>query len=191
MDVMTRGLVRVTEWLLLASAEVPPEYFHLPVAGAEEPAFRERVYCYELYHRWRCHWLEELPFSLNGEVDKQGHPLIPGAWKPDFIVHVPGKMTKSNLLVVEVKPANGNVRKMAQDLEKLTSFRRDLRDGQGRPTGYHAAYFLVYGLRLDDSPTLRSSLLEEVVDSAQFDRSLIECLVHARAGIRAVRAAWE
>lgn len=188
---MRRGLERVTEWLLLASAEVASEYFHLPVAGAEEPAFRERVYCYELYHRWRCHWSEGFPFSLNGEADKQGHPLIPGAWKPDFVVHVPGQMTKSNLLVVEVKSANGNVKKMAEDLEKLASFRRDLRDDQGRPAGYHAAYFLVYGLHLDAWPTLRSSLLKEVADSEQFDRSLIECFVHAQAGIRAVRAAWE
>lgn len=134
---MRAPLELVTEWLLSASAELAPEYFHLPVAGAEEAAFRERVYCYELYHRWRCHWQEGFQFSLNGEVDKRKHPLIPGAWKPDFLVHVPGEMT--NLLVVEVKPRTADVKKMAEDLQKLTSFRRDLRDEDRRPANYHAA----------------------------------------------------
>lgn len=147
-EIVRRELELVTEWLVCASAELPPEYFHRPVAGAEETAFRERVYCYELYHRWRCHWQEGFRFSLNGEVDKQKHPLIPGAWKPDFLVHVPGEM--ANLLVVEVKPSTADLKKMAEDLQKLTSFRRDLRDESGRPASYHAAYLLVYGVDLDD-----------------------------------------
>ena len=59
-------------------------------------------------------------FSLNGEVDKQKHPLVPGAWKPDFLVHVPGEM--ANLLVVEVKLGTADLKKMAEDPQKLTSF---------------------------------------------------------------------
>lgn len=92
---MDDELAQVTEWLLSASSQIGREYFQLPVAGAEEPEYRERVYCYELYHRWRCHWFDSFPFSLSGEVDKTGHPLIRGAPKPDFLVHIPGQMTIS------------------------------------------------------------------------------------------------
>jgi hypothetical protein len=179
----------VTEWLVSASAELAPAYFHLPVAGAEEAAFRERVYCYELYHLWRCHWPNDFRFALNGEVDKQKHPLISGAWKPDFLVHVPGEMV--NLLVVEVKAGTADVKNMAEDLQKLTSFRRDLRDEGGRPANYHAAYFLVYGLDLRDWPTLRARLTEIAGGPKNFERNLVDCFVHPRAGTRAVRAAWE
>jgi hypothetical protein len=184
-----RQLEVVTDWLVSASAEVAPEYFQLPVAGAEDAGFRERVYCYELYHRWRCHWQDGFRFSLNGEVDKQKHPLIPGAWKPDFLVHVPGKMT--NLLVVEVKPRTADIRRMAKDLQKLTSFRRDLRDESGRPANYHAAYFLIYGLNLQDWPTLRTQLMKLAGGLEDFDRQLVNCFVHPCAGTGATRAAWE
>lgn len=186
---MRQELDAVTEWLVCASAELAPEYFQLPVAGAEDAVFRERVYCYELYHRWRCHWQEGFRFSLNGEVDKWKHPLIPGAWKPDFLVHVPGEM--ANLLVVEVKPATADVNRMAEDLRKLTSFRLDLHDEVGRPASYHAAYFLVYGLNLDNWPAFRTRLLEVAGGTKHFDRNLVDCLVHTRAGTRAVRVAWE
>ena len=188
-EIVKRELELVTKWLVCASAQLAPEYFHLPVAGAEETAFRERVYCYELYHRWRCHWQEGFRFSLNGEVDKQKHPLIPGAWKPDFLVHVPGEM--ANLLVVEVKPCTAELKKMAEDLQKLTSLRRDLRDEGGHPASYDAAYFLVYGLDLDDWPALRLRLMAVAGGPEDFDRNLVECFVHARAGTKIVRAAWE
>ena len=134
---MDEALARVTDWLLCASSQVGLEYMQLPVAGAEEQEYRERVYCYELYHRWRCHWPEDFPFSLSGEVDKARHPLIRKSLKPDFLVHIPGEMT--NLLIVEVKPQNADETNMADDLVKLTRFRR-------APANYHAAYFWVYGL---------------------------------------------
>ena len=69
--------------------------------------------------------------------------------KPDFLVHIAGRMINSaNLLVVEVKSANGDPNQIADDLEKLTAFRRDLKDVEGRSANYHAAYFWVYGLPL-------------------------------------------
>ena len=36
-----------------AGKRMDAHYFQLPVAGSEEPVFRERVYCYELYHQLR------------------------------------------------------------------------------------------------------------------------------------------
>lgn len=185
---MDQELNRVTEWLLSASSELSAEYFQLPVAGAEEPQYRERVYCYELYHQWRNHWPGGFPFSLSGEVDKQGHRLIRGNWKPDFLVHVPGRMR--NLLVVEVKPANGELARMSDDLKKLTHFRRDLRDQNGNPGNYYAAYFWIYGLRMAEWPNLRTRLLESLQGNAEFDRNLVCCIVHEAAGVRAAIAPW-
>ncbi|MBI3045838.1 MAG: hypothetical protein HYY78_23775 [Betaproteobacteria bacterium] len=179
---MQEDLDSVTEWLLRASSEIPREYFQLPVADAEEPEYRERVYCYELYHRWRCHWPGDFPFSLGGEVDKTGHPIIRGNPKPDFLVHVPGKMT--NLLVVEVKPRNRDIGRMAEDLKKLVAFRR-------QPVNYFAAYFLVYGLTLSEWPTLRERLLLAARGDVEFDRMLISCFVHEAPGERAKAVAWQ
>lgn len=186
---MDEELNLVTEWLLSASSQIPADYFQLPVAGAEEPQYRERVYCYELYHRWRNHWIDDFPFSLGGEVDKRGHPLIRGDSKPDFLVHVPGRMR--NLLVVEVKPANVELARMADDLKKLTRFRRELRDEFGNPGNYHAAYFWIYGLPLANWPNLRARLLELLQGDAHFDRGLVSCVIHERSGVRARPAPWE
>ena len=36
-----------------ATARVPEVYCQLPVAGEKSPIYRERVYCYELYHQLR------------------------------------------------------------------------------------------------------------------------------------------
>jgi hypothetical protein len=187
MDV-TLGLV--TEWLLCASSQLGRNYFHLPVAGSgpEEAEYRERVYCYELYHRWRCHWVEGFPYSLCGEVDKKGHPLIGGAFKPDFLVHVPGEM--DNLLIVEVKANDGNWAGMVKDLKKLTKFRRDLRDQNGNSANYRGAYFWVYGVTVAEWPPFRNRLLQEVAESSEFDHLLVSCFIHERAGTRAVSASW-
>ena len=175
----------VTDWLLSASSQVGSEYIQLPVAGQEEPEYRERVYCYELYHWWRYHWPASYEFSLSGEVDKSGHRLIRGSPKPDFLVHVPGQMR--NLLVLEVKSKNADVAKMADDLIKLTRFRREL----GQQANYHAAYFWIYGASEMDWHLLRAQILNnKVANTRDIDLSLISCFVHERAGIPAVRVDW-
>ena len=178
----------VTDWLLCASSQIRPEYIQLPVAGSEEPEYRERVYCYELYHRWRCHWPEGFPFSLSGEVDKARHPLIRKSPKPDFLVHIPGLMV--NLLIVEVKPQNADESRMADDLKKLTRFRRELKDPDGNPANYHAAYFWVYGLPVDAWPQLRDGVVRELAGTKEVDLSLIKCYVHEGPGQRATSVDW-
>lgn len=82
--------------------------------------YRERVYCYELYHQLRCSSLNS-GYVLDGELDKSGHPLIEGDYKPDFVVHVPGGM-KDNLIVIEVKPEDANHSGFKKDLYKLKEF---------------------------------------------------------------------
>lgn len=184
---MDEALAMVTDWLLCSSSLVGHEYILLPVAGDEDQEYRERVYCYELYHRWRCHWPKVFPFSLLGEVDKARHPLIPKSPKPDFLVHIPGQMT--NLLIVEIKPKNADYTKMAEDLVKLTHFRRDLKDKDNNPANYYEAYFWVYGLPIADWPRLRSKI-KKASDGKDVDYSLIKCFIHEQAGTKASQVDW-
>lgn len=111
-------------------------YFQLPVFKKEDPIFRERVYCYELYHQIRNFLGEKFPYKLDGEVDKRGHPTIPGKIKPDFIVHFPGDMDR-NLVVIEVKPITVNNADLEDDLKKLLFL---LEKGN-----YYRAIMLLYG----------------------------------------------
>lgn len=109
-----------------ATKAISSEYFQLQIAGRGDPSYRERVYCYELYHQMRLRWPEGFQYSLSGEVDKSGHPLIRGnkldRIKPDFLVHIPGHMG-NNELVMEIKPVNGKPQGIIKDLETLTAFR--------------------------------------------------------------------
>ena len=63
-----RRFAEFQDKLIAATTRIADDYFQLPVADAEG-AYRERVYCYELYHQLRSEW-RDFPFSLGGEVDK-------------------------------------------------------------------------------------------------------------------------
>jgi hypothetical protein len=139
------------ELLLQATAAIGRAYFVLPVAnvdgGESIEHYRERVYAYELYHQLRSRW-PDWPYSLGGEVDKRGHPLVRGGHldnaKPDLLVHVPGDMGQ-NLAVIEIKPlrpdgAPGDREALERDLHKLIAFRE---------IGYDAAFMVVFGESAD------------------------------------------
>jgi hypothetical protein len=102
---MKRQFAEFERKLATACERIDAEYFQVPVKDAES-MYRERVYCYELYHQLRRDW-RRFPFGLGGEVDKTGHPLFRdgpyAASKPDLLVHEPGNM-EHNLACVEVKP---------------------------------------------------------------------------------------
>jgi len=184
---MDTTLRQVTDWLVCASSQIEQEYMQLPVAGQEDPQYRERVYCYELYHCWRCHWPSRFPYSLSGEIDKTGHPIIRGGPKPDFLVHVPGRM--KNLLAMEVKPPNAAIDRMVDDLVKLTTFRRSLGTAK---ENYHAGFFWIYGMDNDGWQEFRSRLLKGVAKRADdIDLSLVSCFVHAQAGCCGYKVDWE
>src|SRR5689334_19126753 len=95
----------LTALLADATASIRPEYFNLPIHGGS-PVYRERVYCYELYHQLRLKWPDNCPLMLNGEVDKTAHPILSGLGasyaKPDLLVHGPGDMSR-NYAIIEVK----------------------------------------------------------------------------------------
>jgi hypothetical protein len=46
----------LSDVLAEATAAIEARYFRLPIAGGD-PIYRERVYCYELYHQMRLLWL--------------------------------------------------------------------------------------------------------------------------------------
>lgn len=184
---MDEALRLVTDWLLCASSLVDQEFIQLPVADKEEPEYRERVYCYELYHQWRNHWPKGFPFSLSGEIDKSGHPLIRNKTKPDFLVHIPGRM--NNLLIVEVKPKNAKHKKMAEDLVKLTQFRKDLKNTDNSSANYYEAYFWLYGTSIDEWPEVNSKI-KKAAEGTDVDYSLIKCFIHEGAGMKARHVEW-
>ena len=106
--------------LISATRGFPGEYFRWPSGSTRAGRYYERMYCYELYHRWRPLIQSRLSgYVLNGELDKR-------AWMwdaiPDFLVHMPN--TDNNALAVEVKVVgnDGNsldMNKVIHDLEKL------------------------------------------------------------------------
>lgn len=133
--------------LLAATANIEEHYFQLPVATREDPVYRERVYCYELYHRIREQMPSGYPYKLDGELDKSGHPLIEhavGGVKPDFLVHERGRMDQ-NLVAVEVKPVNAARDGLLKDIQTLSRFATNAQ--------YFRAIYLIYGNR---GPAFRS-----------------------------------
>lgn len=122
-----------------ATALIESDYFQLPVLGQENPIYRERVYCYELYHRLRSTLKDSFKYKLDGELDKSGHPILHetvGPVKPDFLVHERGAMNK-NLIVIEVKPINVILVGLSKDLKTLQNFLNKAE--------YYRAIYLIYG----------------------------------------------
>lgn len=133
-------LEQFDEILRVATASIADEYFRLPVANGSG-MFRERVYCYELYHQLSRLWPNETPLKINGEIDKGGHPFLEtkealAASIPDFLVHVPGTMA-NNFAIVEVKPGNARARGFEKDLNTLANFVQHW--------GYLRGISLIYG----------------------------------------------
>lgn len=161
-----------------AAAHVGGMYFQLPVAELEDPLYRERVYCYELYHWIRDGW-NGFDFSLGGEVDKTGHPIFrQGPYarsKPDLLCHRPGDMD-GNLACVEVKPCVRPADEFREDLEKLTWFCHNAR--------YYRGIFMVYGMEEHETPRLDllKGKLRIAAEDLEIDLGRITLLHHARVG---------
>lgn len=161
-----------------ATQNLPKAYFHLPIDGSEDPIYRERVYCYELYHQLRILWPKNSKFLLGGEVDKAGHPLIRGNdldnTKPDFLVHTPGKMT-GNFAVLEVKPIKSKQEAISKDIETLTNFLTH--------AGYKKGFYLFYG----NSKSGKGLEIAKSMFPTRNQNSKLELWHHPNAGNPAVR----
>lgn len=122
-----------------ATAAVDGDYMQLPIHGGT-PKYRERVYCYELYHQMRSRWPIPCDYILNGEVDKRGHQVLAALEAantiPDLLVHTPGEMA-GNHAIIEVKPHRSEYDGVLKDLQTLQVFLSRV--------GYQRAIYLFYG----------------------------------------------
>jgi len=132
-------VIELTTILKQATNQIDRVYFHLELDGGD-PVYRERVYCYELYHQMRKLWPTNTPYYINGEVDKSAHPkleeLKADHIKPDFLVHQPGDMG-GNHAIIEVKTQNAKRGGVKKDLQSLSDFKNIV--------GYERAIYLIYG----------------------------------------------
>ncbi|MET3460222.1 hypothetical protein [Variovorax atrisoli] len=162
-----------------ATASVGADYFTLEIAGGEA-VFRERVYCYELYHQMRQRWppKDECKLILSGEVDKSGHMLLQelgaGGSKPDLLVHRPGFM-EDNFAIIEVKHSTA-LEGMRKDLATLDLFIRKIE--------YKRAIYLIYG------PLAAARLVEKIASEAKKMgiTTAIEVWLQPECGEPAIRA---
>jgi len=122
-----------------ATRRLSQPYFHVQIDGGDN-VYRERVYCYELYHQLRILWPVETDFYLNGELDKSAHPILRelGAdyAKPDLLIHRPGHMS-GNHAIIEVKSSMAQGAGIAKDLNTLALFKSKV--------GYKRAIYLLFG----------------------------------------------
>jgi hypothetical protein len=169
-----------------ATSAVVQDYFLFPVArrGSKEPleTYRERVYSYELYHQLRLIWPWKAgPYSLGGEVDKEGHTIVRGPYldgaKPDLLVHEPGHMRR-NLAVVEIKPSSAGRARIEADVRKLIAF-RSMKDG------YAAAMLLVFGEDIQRIVGYGAGFRDSGVDL-----DLVELYYHRMPREAAARVDW-
>lgn len=102
--------------------------------------YRERVYCYELYHQMRKIWAHDGGAILHAEFDKIGSQFfadksVKGV-KPDFLIHTPGEIDK-NFIAMEVKAVTARSDEIKCDLEKLSSLSCE--------ANYRLTIFLIFG----------------------------------------------
>lgn len=123
---------------------IEDRYFQIDRAKSPA-AWRERAYCYELYHQLRNKLPEDFPYTLHGEIDKRGHQYICTHFvkcpNPDFIIHEPGTM--NNLVVIEIKQCGCNLDEAKEDIQKIKTFVEQV--------GYQHGIFLIYGDRAIDN----------------------------------------
>lgn len=176
-----------------AAIQVQRPWFHMSIASAvEEPAqlaYRERVYCYELYHQIRLLSTEGIGrragatrLLLSGELDKYGiNSVIPGGrQKPDLVWHEPGK-SDYNAAVAEVKTMQGLTSPVGMNAA-LTTLRDFL---QAAPkVRYQSGILLVFG------EGARATVLREVrknVEELEWQPDTLRrvCVVwHAEVGCK-------
>lgn len=174
-------------WFEQATALIPIQYMLLPVAYQSDPIYRERVYCYELYHQLRVAIDLNFPYLLGGEVDKTGHQIMCSLGldkiKPDLVVHQPGDMG-GNLVVMEVKPVIAMTADIQKDLRNLTRF--------VSLAGYHRAIYLVYSGTCQefDSFRERAVRLAQDVEENQIDLRVIDLYWHWGPSLTARMENW-
>jgi hypothetical protein len=148
------------EILKKAISGIQDRYFQTCIIGKDgksKKVYRERVYCYELYHQMRKHWPCGGTLQLHGEFDKSGSNFFAGTGargsKPDFLVHVPGN-SEMNLVAMEVKPVTTTANKIKSDLQKLSALHRE--------ANYRCVIYLIFGENAKNKAKKIHSLINEL-----------------------------
>ena len=152
-----------------ATSSIEEMYFRLRIDGGD-PIYRERVYCYELYHQMRLIWPDDSCYYINGEIDKAAHPILRklGAdrAKPDFLIHCPGYM-EGNYAIIEVKHTEAQRQGILKDIETLSLFINKV--------GYKRAIYLFYGYI---EPDIISERVEEALMDVECESATFELWLH-------------
>jgi hypothetical protein len=164
-------IANLNELLESSTTAIESVYYLTPWVNSS-PRYRERIYCYELYHQLRKR-TQESPYVIHGEMDKSGHPYFDdgAAPKPDFIIHKPG--TDENCAVIEVK--------RAQNLS-LRAIRKDCRTLEQFSQRYDRLIYLVFG---DQNPKKMADRIFAATTFAKDAR--FELWLHCACGQPAAR----
>ncbi len=130
------------EQLIKAITRVDGEYINISVSDLPNNIYRERVFCYELYHQLRNLLGDDYNYMLDGELDKKSHPIL-SPKIPDFVIHSRGEMDY-NLAIIEVKPIKSifdSITNLEDDLDKIIDF---IEVGE-----YHYGIMLIYSNGVD------------------------------------------
>ena len=109
------------EQITEAVGMVSENYWKIVRAGGDI-AYRERVFCYELYHCLRK-MQEESKFyqkfeSINAEIDKRGDRNFSVEYNPDIVFHTQG-INGQNACAVEVKVRLDDISGILKDFASL------------------------------------------------------------------------
>ena len=162
--------------LKISTENIAKEYFSTQILqpnGSEKFVYRERIYCYELYHQIRKEWKLNTNINFYGEYDKSGSSLYTGTSlqgvKPDFLIHSPGDI-EGNFIAMEVKSSKANGSAIKKDIEKLIK----LIDDQNFKFGI----YLIYGKDAKRKGEIAKKCINE--------KSNIKIYIHDKVGSEAV-----
>jgi len=126
---------------------IDKKYISISMYELPDKRYRERVYCYELYHQLRKLLGDDYQYNLDGELDKKAHPIFK-KYKiekiPDFIIHYRRDMDY-NLAIIEVKPIKSvyeSLSNLKDDLDKIIDFIKIAK--------YRYGIMLIYSNGFDD-----------------------------------------
>lgn len=116
--------------LIHATENIEEKYFLTKIQqanGGEKSIYRERIYCYELYHQIKVVCKYE-HMNIFAEYDKSGSSFYAGTSlqrvKPDFLIHLPGNI-ENNHIAMEVKSSTARRSDLWKDIEKLIKLTDD------------------------------------------------------------------
>lgn len=132
-------MINIEEIIAESTKNIKKEYFLITNAFSRV-VYRERVYCYELYHQMRLQLQDKFDVLINGELDKVGYNTLRENgvkyYKPDFLIHRPGD-GHLNESIIEVKNSFAQSREIKKDLTKMAVFIELL--------NYKKGIYLIYG----------------------------------------------